>query len=206
MILYTNGCSITHGYLVGFENSWANILSKNNNLDLINDSQCGVGNDYIFHKSLESITKLINEKKKPELVIIQWSGPNRRLHCDIDGNYYYVNLTDHIKYQPKYEPMGSEHTLHYMFCLHSFLEKNNIPYLFFNYMDLNNSIKKLEIYNEIDWTKSILINRNLLISKKYIHDNEGHPNTAGHLYIANVIAKKLNINYNIISDSIQTII
>jgi len=198
MILYTNGCSITHGYLVGFENSWANIFSKNNNLDLINDSQCGVGNDFIFHKSLESITKLINKNKKPELAIIQWSGPNRRLHCDIDGNYYYVNLTDHIKYQPKYEPMASEHTLHYMFCLHSFLEKNNIPYLFFNYMDLDNSIKKLEIYNQIDWTKCIPINRNLLMSKKYIHDNEGHPNLDGHYYIANEIVKKLNISDNII--------
>jgi hypothetical protein len=85
--------------------------------------------------------------------------------------------------------MGSEHTLHYMFCLHSFLEKNNIPYLFFNYMDLDNSIKKLEIYNEIDWTKSTPINRNLLMSKKYIHDNEGHPNLDGHYYIANEIVK-----------------
>jgi len=60
MILYSNGCSITYGYLVGHDNSWASIYSKANNFNLINDSQCGVGNDYIFHKSLESISKLIN--------------------------------------------------------------------------------------------------------------------------------------------------
>ena len=199
MILYTNGCSITYGYLVGHDNSWASIYSKANNFNLINDSQCGVGNDYIFHKSLESISKLINEKQKPELAIIQWSGPNRRLHCDIGGNYYYVNLSDYIKYLPKYEPMASEHTLHYMFCLHSFLEKNNIPYLFFNYMDLDNSIKKLEIYNQIDWTKSIPINRDLLLSKKYVYDTLGHPDWDGQYYIANLIREKLNINDNIIT-------
>jgi hypothetical protein len=194
MILYVNGCSITHGYLVGFENSWANILSKNNNFDLINDSQCGVGNDFIFHKSLESITKLINENKKPESVIIQWSGANRRLHCDINGNYYYVNLTDHIKYQPKYEPMGSEHTLHYMFSLQEFLKVNRVKYYFFNYMDLDYSIKSLNIYNKIDWEFNIEINVNYLKKIGLVADDFGHPSLDGQYWIANNITKKLGYN------------
>ena len=117
MIFYVNGCSITHGYRVGFENSWANILAKSNNLDLINDSQSGSGNDFIFHKTLEKISSLINQNNKPELAIIQWSGPSRRLHCDINGKYYFINLNDYVSLQPKYEPMGSEHTIHYMFSL-----------------------------------------------------------------------------------------
>ena len=192
MILYTNGCSITHGYLVGFENSWANIIAKNNDLDLINDSQCGAGNDFIFHKSLESISKLIDENKTPELVIIQWSGPNRRLHCDINGNYYYVNLTDHLKYQPKYEPMGSEHTLHYMFSLQEFLKINSIKYYFFNYMDLNQSIKLLNIYNKIDWECDYEINMIHLKKNGLVADDFGHPSLEGQYWIANNISKKLN--------------
>ena len=192
MILYTNGCSITHGYLVGFENSWANIIAKNNDLDLINDSQCGAGNDFIFHKSLESISKLIDEIKTPELVIIQWSGPNRRLHCDINGNYYYVNLTDHLKYQPKYEPMGSEHTLHYMFSLQEFLKINSIKYYFFNYMDLNQSIKLLNIYNKIDWECDYEINMIHLKKNGLVADDFGHPSLEGQYWIANNISKKLN--------------
>jgi hypothetical protein len=194
MILYTNGCSITHGYLVGFENSWANIFSKNNNLDLINDSQCGVGNDFIFHKSLESITKLIDENKTPELVIIQWSGPNRRLHCDINGNYYYVNLTDHLKYQPKYEPMGSEHTLHYMFSLQEFLKLNGIKYYFFNYMELDGSVKSLNIYNKIDWNCDVKITMNYLKKIGLVADDFGHPSLDGQYSIANIISKKLGYN------------
>lgn len=192
MILYTNGCSITHGYLVGFENSWANIIAKNNDLDLINDSQCGAGNDFIFHKSLESISKLIDENKTPELVIIQWSGPNRRLHCDINGNYYYVNLTDHLKYQPKYEPMGSEHTLHYMFSLQEFLKVNRIKYYFFNYMDLDYRVRSLNIYNKIDWECDIEINMIYLKKVGLVVDDFGHPSLDGQYWIANNISKKLN--------------
>jgi hypothetical protein len=194
MILYTNGCSITHGYLVGFENSWANILSKNNNLDLINDSQCGVGNDFIFHKSLESLIKLIDESKKPELVIIQWSGPNRRLHCDMNGNYYYVNLTDHLKYHPKYEPMGSEHTLHYMFSLQEFLKTNGIKYYFFNYMDLDSSTKSLNTYKKIDWKCGSEITMIDLKKMGLVADNFGHPSLDGQYWIANNISKKLGYN------------
>ena len=194
MILYTNGCSITHGYLVGFENSWANIIAKNNDLQLINESQCGVGNDFIFHKTLESISKLIDNNKKPEFVIIQWSGPNRRLHCDIDGNYYYVNLTDHLKYHPKYEPMGSEHTLHYMFSLQEFLKTNGIKYYFFNYKDLNQSIKLLNIYNKIDWECDFEINMIHLKKNGLVADDFGHPSLEGQYWIANNISKKLGYN------------
>jgi hypothetical protein len=194
MILYVNGCSITHGYLVGFENSWANIIAKNNNFNLINDSQCGAGNDFIFHKSLESLIKLIDENKKPELVIIQWSGPNRRLHCDMNGNYYYVNLTDHLKYHPKYEPMGSEHTLHYMFSLQEFLKTNGIKYYFFNYMDLDSSAKSLNTYKKIDWECGSKITMIDLKKMGLVADDFGHPSLDGQYWIANNISKKLGYN------------
>jgi hypothetical protein len=194
MLLYVNGCSITHGNLVGFDNSWANIIAKNNDLQLVNESKCGAGNDFIFHKTLESVSKLIDNNEKPELVIIQWSGPNRRLHCDIDGNYYYVNLTDHLKYQPKYEPMGSEHTIHYMFSLQEFLYANEIKHYFFNYMDLDYSVKLLNIYKKIDWKNDLGITIIDLKKIGLVADDFGHPSLDGQYWIANNISKKLDYN------------
>jgi hypothetical protein len=204
MLIYVNGCSITHGYLVGFENSWANLFAENNNYDLINESVCGVGNDFIFHKTLESITELINKNQKPELVIIQWSGPNRRLHCDINGKYYYVNLTDHLQYSPKYEPMGSEHTIHYMYAIQEFLKSNGIKYYFFNYMDLDKSSNFLSVYKKINWNSDLNIKMLQLRKNGLLADDFGHPSIGGQFYISNIISKFLgyneieNINKNMI--------
>jgi hypothetical protein len=203
MNLYCIGCSITHGYGVGIENSYPSLLKKYLQYDIINDSKCGVGNDWILHTALENISKLNN---KPDLVIIQWSGANRRTHIDLNGNEWYVTLNDHTHLQPKFEPMGSIHTIHYMFCLQLFLEKNNIPYLFFNYMDLDQSVKNLKIYNKINWKNSIEINRNLMMSKKYVYDDIGHPNLYGQYYITKNILKKLNIDTSNILDIKKTIL
>jgi hypothetical protein len=195
MLLYTIGCSITNGYGVGFENSYPSLIKTNLNIDVINDSMCGAGNDWIFHTALENLSKL---KKFPDLVILQWSGANRRVHIDLDGKEYFITINDYFHLHPKFEPMGSMHTIHYMFSLHSFLEKNNVPYLFFNYMDLDNSIKNLEIYKKINWSKCLNINKTTMSLKNYIYDNIGHPNLNGQYYIANEIIKKMDINYKII--------
>jgi hypothetical protein len=203
MLIYTIGCSITHGYGVGFENSWPSLIQKYLDFDVINDSKCGVGNDWILHTSLEKLLKL---KKKPDLVILQWSGPNRRVHMDLEGNEWLVNLHDHLHLQPKFEPMASIHTIHYMFFLQSFLEKNNIPYLFFNYMELDESVKKIEVYNHIDWKKKLDINKNMMLAKGYVYDEIGHPNLNGQYFIARSILKTLNIDEKTIPDFIKTIL
>lgn len=205
MIAYSNGCSITYGYLVD-KNSWSNLIFYDFNH--INDSKCGVGNDYIFHQTLESITKLIDENKKPDYAVIQWSAPNRRLHCDIDEKIYFVNLCDaNRKYLPKYEPLASEQTLHYMFCLQEFLKNNNIEYRFFNYMELDKSIKKLNIFNKIDFSKfitfeinNILYNGMVYYMKKnnLVIDNDGHPSISGQHFIAKYVAESLGIKFEYI--------
>jgi hypothetical protein len=168
---------------------------------LINESRCGAGNDYIFHQTLETVSHLIENNKKPDYVFIQWSGPNRRQHCLPNGEIVNVNLNDNIEYHVKFEPMGSKHTLHYIFMLQEFLKKENIKYYFFNYMALDNSIKNLSIYDEIDvknfidfgFGKDILTNGII----EYIKNNNlscdefGHPNELGNEFIANEILKKL---------------
>ena len=222
MIIYSNGCSHTHTHCVEKDEIWSSIVMKkftqeyfmfisstnvfnlndtNKENILINESRCGAGNDHIFHRTLETLIYLIQNNKKPDYVFIQWSGPNRRQHCLPSGEMKNVNLHDNIEYHIKFEPMGSLHTIHYMFSLQEFLKKENIKYYFFNYMELDSSVKFTSIYNEIDMdkfidfgfgkdilTKGIL---NMMKEKGYSCDNLGHPNIIGNEYIANEIIKKL---------------
>jgi hypothetical protein len=223
MVIYSNGCSHTFGHCVDKKDVWVNLvmkklvdeyvtfdsnlsgftnnLIKDENNIYINESKCGAGNDYIFHKSLESISRLINYNKKPNYVFIQWSGPNRRMHCLPNGEIKFVNPQDNIEYQVKYEPMGSEHTIHYMFNLQEFLKKEKINYYYLNYMGLDRSVKDLSIYDRIDYTKIIDFNHGSdIIFNGLLHDIKnnkmscdelGHPNKEGNEFIANQILKRL---------------
>lgn len=221
MIVYTNGCSHTAGGC--YDNhknrkSWPHIIMKslvsqfefNPTIDksidsaLFNDALHGAGNDNIFHTTLERVTKLIGSDLKPDYVFIQWSGPNRRLYCTPQGKKLFVNLYDNVEHGVKFEPMGTEHTIHYMFCLQEFLKKHNIEYYFFNYMEIDKSAKNLSIYNKLDMDKFIDFNigRPVIESSllKYIKENDmacdpaGHPNDDGNYFIAKKIAKIIDID------------
>ena len=222
MIIYSNGCSHTHVHCVGKQEIWSSFIMKsfvtdyymfisstnyfNVNLTndeniLINESRCGAGNDQIFHQTLETLTHLIDNNKRPNYVFIQWSGPNRRQHCLPNGEMVNVNLYDNVEYNVKFEPMASKHTLHYMYVLQEFLKKENIDYYFFNYMPLDKSIKNLSTYENIDFDRFINFGygKDILTTGilEYIKnnqmscDNMGHPNEVGNEFIANQILKRL---------------
>lgn len=231
MVVYVNGCSHTEDIEKNNTNyTWPIILmdklsqmygyyrvigrSLNNRIDnsmlgfnetkgdiLINDSVCGASNDYIFHTSLESINELLNKKVKPDLVVIQWSGPNRRENCDHNGNITFITPHDNIDLHLKFEPMASKHTLHYMFSLQEILTKNGINYLFFNYMGLDKSIKNTNILGKIDKSKVLDFNNNTIFnglieqfkSNGLTRDQQGHPNKEGGECISNKILEKLFI-------------
>ena len=166
MLIYSNGCSHTAGHCVNYNHTWVSIImrsiigDKNYEINpkkvspesdvLINQSMFGAGNDYIFHQSLEAITNLINNGNKPDYVFIQWSGPNRREHCLPNGESVFVNLHDNFEYGVKFEPMGSKHTLHYIFLIQEFLDKHKIKFKFFNYMGFDLSIKNNILFDKID--------------------------------------------------------
>lgn len=218
MILYTNGCSHSTGFCINTIKSWPNLVMKNisknsnylinpilNSINikqsfLLNESSNGAGNDYIFHRSLETITKLINYNIPPDYVIIQWSGPNRRMHYTKDGKFIFVNLNDDSDFGIKFEPIASTETLHYMFSLQQFLKSKNIKYLFFNYIGLATHIKHNPIYYHLDFDNIVdfgiddILENGLL---EYIKsnnmncDNPGHPNEIGNHFIANHITHKL---------------
>ena len=211
MVVYTNGCSHTAGGCIKFQYTWPMIIMKsvindssykiNPNIKelsifdniLYNEALHGAGNDYIFHKSIETISSLISNNKKPDYVIIQWSGTNRRLHSLPDG-FLFINPWDSPELGVKFEPMGSEHSIHYMFSLQEYLKKNNINYWFFNYMQFDKSIKKLEIYKQIDFSRfmdfgmddGIIFNGliDFFKSKNLCCDSQGHPNQEANFIIA----------------------
>lgn len=221
MIVYTNGCSHTAGGCFKQLYSWPNLLMRsimgedaysvnpsNTNFNpasnvLYNQAMHGAGNDYIFHKSLETISSLIQNGRKPNHVIIQWSGPNRRLHSLPDG-YRFVNPWDYPELGVKFEPMGSEHTIHYMFSLQEFLKKNEIEYWFFNYMALYSSITDNSIFKELDLSRFIdfgmgydIIFNGLIDffkSKNMCCDEAGHPNHEGIHLIGTEIGKRIGVN------------
>jgi hypothetical protein len=227
MVIYSIGCSHTYGHcLTNKDLVWSNIvmddltddyqkfgtninkltkesISNVNNI-FVNDSVCGAGNDYIYHKTLENVSLLIRENKTPDYVFVQWSGPNRRQHCLPDGNIVYVNLFDNVDLGIKFEPMASEHTVHYMFSLQEFLKNNNIKYYFFNYFGLDESIKNLNIFNKLDFDfhlnfdldRNCIFNGLLdfMVNNEYSCDDDGHPNEKGNQFIANHILNKIKYN------------
>jgi len=192
MFIYSNGCSITSGY--GLKTNYTKILSEQLNSGYTTDSRPAVGNDWIFHKSLES---LINLTPKPDLVIIQWSSPNRRTHQDINGKEWYVTIHDHTHLYPKFEPMGSKHTLHYIYCMQEWLVKNKINYLFIDYFGLDLSVEKSPIYCEIDWSKFIEIKIDFMVKNGFTWDNLGHLNIEGTNWIVKQIGEKIGQNFNL---------
>ena len=223
MVLYVNGCSHSVGACVGHSDNWARSLMKeltsshdfytsvhldefkrtNENL-LFNCARNGSGNDYIFHSTLEHITALINKSLKPDLVVIQWSGPNRRYSITPDGDVFFINLYDNVEYHIKFEPMGTENTIHYMFLMQEFLKSNGIEYYFFNYMKLDQSMvnsflfKKLDFDNFVDFGLGRgIMNYGLMSLIKEMGygcngDIDLHPNLIGNKFIKDEIIKKMN--------------
>lgn len=162
---------------------------------LINDSVSGSGNDRIFHITLESLTKLIESGNKPDLVVLQWTGVNRRESCDIDGTPIFITPHDNLDYHLKFEPMGTTHTAHYIFTLQEFLKKNDINYRFFTYMGMDNIIKTLSVYEKINFDKFVDFGNetiyngliDLIKENGYNRDEQGHPNEKGAKFISDKI-------------------
>lgn len=221
IILYVNGCSYTQKMQRAV--FWPKILMRslvkdtdiklnfydnkkiktdNNNL-LVSDAMSGGGNDRILHTTLESIEYLKSVGKKPNLVIIQWTHPNRRFHMKENGEIIFINDNDNTNYIPKNEPQASLETIHYIYLLQEYLIKNEIDYLFFNYVKLHESIKNLNIYSLINFDKFIRFEnindflfdglKDYMVKQNLTIDDYGHENYDGYMFIAKNIANRLGI-------------
>ena len=199
MILYVNGCSYSYKGR-DIEPNWAERLkgALNPRLELLNDARSGGGNDRILHTTLNTLQSLMNEGKKPELAIIQWTHPNRRRHQSEDGRIHFVNDGE-SGYGLKGEPLASEESLHYMYLLHYWLKGNTIPHLFFNYIPLhqNHRVSPLlggfdsDIFVQFDgvidcrWDSVCEVMR----SEGLCKDDYGHENGDGYRWLAEWVLK-----------------
>jgi len=233
MIIYSNGCSHTKfgddffsisypeivikemcddDYVVddldrGFDNTEKNrILNKkysSKNI-LFKHAFYGKSNDLIFYETLNYLYTTLNSDKKPDLLIIQWSGPNRRFHTDVYGTIIDVNLHDNPELGVKFEPIASEQTLQYMIALQDICKLHKIKYIFIPYMELDESVVlKSPLYEKINlnnYTIDIVEgHRNYFRKNFLVVDIQGHPNFYGIYEISKLILKKLDYQISDIS-------
>jgi len=164
--LIVSGDSFTKGHKLGEESSWAYHTANKLGLELINLSENGQSNEWISSNILNYLYK--NEDRIDEFVVmVGWTDFMRKLVSysteltkhqtftltanDFTKPAYFVDNQDHpINYIFKnkevlYPLFGWEPELIYktyvsMLHLKTFLQKNNIPYLFFESINSNKVI------------------------------------------------------------------
>ena len=204
------------------------IFQHLNNLELEYNSDIGIsvakagkGNDAICFETINYVEFLKQIDKKPEYVFIQWSGPTRKIVQTFDGQTQWLNPFNCASnpnepgFHPNWEPVGSSLTLTYYFILQTYLEKNNIKYVFIDYPGLENRmynsyLKKSINYNKVisgtgdipckefefdthnKHNKQILLN--YFVENNLNSDIDGHPNREGYRYLGKKVCDVLGID------------
>lgn len=161
------------------------IENKDNNI-LLKNAMSGKGNDLIFFETYTFVTSLLNRGYKPDYVIVQTSGPNRRYHATDFGEYQEVNPHDNWDLGLKWEPWGTLETMQYVHVLQELFVSNNIPYVFVPYMEWDMETFNKSPYKDlIDYTKFTVNplegHRNSFREMgTFTCDEAGHPNAYGY--------------------------
>ena len=220
MIIYTNGCS--HTLNLWSEYSWSNIVGKSilssidyistegiddikiKNHTLYNLADSGKGNDKIYHETIEFISRCKNNNVKPNLIIIQWSGPSRFYRYTFENKISFYNPSSDVEKNFHFEPTASSITLFYMVSLQEILNNWGVKYFFLNYMELDKQIETTDTIKQLDLNNCISFDesthplydgfRKLMRKRGFVRDGNGHPNFYGAWLIAKKILDKLNIN------------
>jgi len=220
MIIYTNGCS--HTINLWSEYSWSNIVGKSilssidyistegiddikiKNHTLYNLADSGKGNDKIYHETIEFISRCKNNNVKPNLIIIQWSGPSRFYRYTFENKISFYNPSSNVGENFHFEPTASSITLFYMVSLQEILNNWGVKYFFLNYMELDKQIETTDTIKQLDLNNCISFDesthplydgfRKLMRKRGFVRDGNGHLNFYGAWLIAKKILDKLNIN------------
>lgn len=183
------------------------IFEYNENDCIISLATDGKGNDSILMDTLSSLREFENRGEKIDLVLIQFSGPNRRLVSPDDIRYAYSNPHDNFEYGLNFEPSGSLLTIHNMVILQDYLKKGGYEYYFLNYFPLNKLVKEERIYNELDLSKFISYKDTHPIFDGWIDnikkdglavDVDGHPNVELMKIISDKFFSKIKNNRGLI--------
>ena len=169
---------------------------------IISSAYDGKSNQIIFLESVEYINQCISKGKKPNHVIIQWSGPSRLIRLEpTEESYLWIdcNPSDYIEHT-MFEPMASITSLMYIYNMQTFLQSHNIDYTFICYMELDSFITKLDTFNLIDLNNFISYEnshpildglRNPFLKNNWCDDTQGHPGDKANNYIAKKFIKRL---------------
>jgi hypothetical protein len=207
--LYVSGCSFTYGQglpeTTREQQNWAGLIGSTLNLPVINDGAGGSGNDRIFRTAMTSISRLLDEKKKP-LVIICWSERSRREIYDIHLKKYRAIVPPHnnsafsvLAHRDKFDQLYfKEHsseeddivkTLIYKIALQSFLKDRKITHLYTQAW--NQHPERVEEYayllDQISQSKDPLSD---MYPAELILPC-GHPNEHAHKLIASKLLKEI---------------
>jgi len=182
------------------ENVVDNLITTDNGI--VSSAYDGKSNQIIFLESVEYINQCISKGKKPNHVIIQWTGPSRLIRMEpTEKSYLWVdcNPNDYIKHT-MFEPMASITTLMYIYNMQTFLKSHNIDYTFLCYIELDSFVTKLDTFKLIDLDKFISYEkehpityglRNAFLSKGWCDDEAGHPDLNAHIYMFDKIIQNI---------------
>lgn len=171
---------------------------------LVFNAHHGKSNDKIYYETIDFVMRMIRMDKKPDYVLIQWSGPNRRIFTpepsnsreSIQDQVYDATPWDYTEKGIYFETYASKHTLQLMISLQDFLKKYGIQYVFIPYMELEKS--PLQIETEVlDLSKfttdPFVGHRNIFRFKGLACDEAGHPNELGNYFLLSKILEILDL-------------
>lgn len=212
--LYSNGDSWTYGdELNNKDDCYVNLISKNYNLPLINNSLPGGSNERILRTTIQDVSTLLKQGKKP-FVIVAWTLPHRFELFDTESDDFAVFAGPKFSKDPElgkliWSRRSSDKSDVIMFLtqvisLQSFLKQNDIPYYMCNVFKILYELldpKLLEIYQSQIDTNLYMYNLPFkVLLTPYINIKWGenfHPLSEGHCIIARFLIEQINIRYGI---------
>lgn len=227
IIIYSNGCSHTEVPDTEYQSSYTDIVfqevfkttdyiikpissgvinsDSKDEIEIPNENvifrqaRFGKSNDLIFFETINFINYIYSIGKKIDLITLQWSGPNRRFHTDHNGTIFNVNPHDFSELGIKFEPIATEHTIHFMKLFQDICKLYKIKYICIPYMEVDNKVFKKNLYKDTldfsNYTTSIIKgHRNDFRKKRLVVDLQGHPSAKGIYEIGKTICNKFNIN------------
>ena len=196
----------------GFGDDLKSYLKVNSNKFIVNLAEDGKGNDSIFMDTISTLYYFKKLKIKLDFVVVQWSGPSRRLvsgapidHYE-DALYQYANPHEYYEYGVNLEPTGSFITINNMMILQNYFQDNNINYAFLNYFPLDERLDNSYAYKELDLSKFLVYKNNhpifdgwidSIVKDKLSIDKDGHPNDKLQEMISSMIVDSISKNKRI---------
>ena len=179
---------------------------------LIDSADHGKNNQKSYIETIDWVTRLMKINKKPHLVVIQWSGPERKLDYDYDEAITYdydkhkeifhhsidVNPHDSFNRGLIPEPLASKMTIQYMLLLQTFLKSHDIEYAFIPYMKLQNDNfvqPELRYLDRRKVTTDLFEgHRDDFRKRGLVEDYNGHPNLISSNEIVDKVLDILNLS------------